>query len=384
MTTSASAIVATCEDWDALLAALNARDVGGARLAAVPRDLARAVLAAPAAVARWIALRAPHLAMKARLRVLVVGAERLDAADRGRWYQWLPVLLGAPLDLSVALVGESLEEALATPALSHAPHQPARLHSGALASYLDRVAPAEHDLAIVFHPGFQKHRGWLRDSSLAALLAAGVPVVAAAYEQEEAEVDRWVIECHGYSARGEILLNPFFLDLSDVGSSLFWGRALWQFGDRVPAPDEAVDDARLARLEQLSHMVMHSITLGHRPAAPHGAEVALEASDGSSRSVIYLFDDYFLVPGSGVVLALRNGVLTQVASLPAEAVAHLPGSGASALERAVWAAEIKARYLMPFYSRAPDQATGHTLARSMYSDLTRKVDALLGINPDAS
>lgn len=369
-------MVAVCGDWAALLAALQARPVG-AGLAAVPRALACAVLAAPVAIARWIAECAPQLAAQPELHILVVGAEKLDAVDQGRWYQSLPALLGVELAIRVTLVGEQLDAEASSPARAWAPQTPARLHTGSLASYLADFPADKHDLVFLFHPGFQKHQAWLRDASLAALVAAGAPPVVAAYEQDESEVDRWVVECHGYSTRNKLLLNPFYLDFSDAGSSVRWARALWQFGDRIPEPDAQVDHARLARLDQLTRMVMHSITLGNTPLAPYGAKVTLNASDGASRSLIYLFDEYFLDPAKAGVHALRAGRLEHVATLPTTALADYPQEDATELARAVWSAAIKAQYLMQRYALPADEAAGHALARAMHADLTQKVDTLL-------
>jgi hypothetical protein len=368
--------VAACSDWDALLASLLARP-GGEALGAIPPPLLRAVLAAPAAVARWIAERAPQLAAKSTVHILVAGAEKLDAVDQGRWYRLLPALLDADLDVRVTLVGDRLDAGARSPAHALAPPLAARLHTGSLASYVNAHGSAQHDLVFLFHPGFQKHRGWLHDASLAALVVAGAPPIASAYGPDEAEVDRWVAQCHGYSANAETLLNPFCLDFSDADSALHWGRALWQFGDRIPGPGAQVDQVRLARLDQLSRMVMHSIALGNTPLATQGAMVTIKASSGASRKLIYLFDEYLLDPDGADVLALRAGELQRVATLPAAAIAAYPGSGASELERAVWAAAIKAEHLIAHYELPVDDPTGHVLARAMHADLTQKVDALL-------
>jgi hypothetical protein len=368
--------VAACSDWDSLLALLQAQP-SGAALTAAPKKLLQAVLAAPVAVALWIAERAPQLARKSPLHVLVVGAEKLDAVDQGRWYQLLPVLLATDLDVRVTLVGDRLDAEACSPVRALAPRIPARLHEGSLASFLPAQGTGKQDLVFLFHPGFQKHRGWLGDASLAALVAAGALPVAVAYGQDESEVDRWVARCHGYSTHAETLLNPFWLDFSDAESEVHWGRALWQFGGQVPGPGVQVDHVRLAQLDQLSRMVMHSIALGNTPLAPQGTLVTLNASNGASRRLIYLFDEYFLDPECSDVLALRAGGLQRVFTLPDTALADYPRSNARDLDRAVWAAAIKAQHLMGHYDLPADDETGLVLARAMHADLTQKVDALL-------
>jgi len=94
-------------DWGGLLETLS-RSPDGAALAEASRSVAMGVLAAPAAVARWIAERAPGLMERSPLRLLIVGAERLDAVDRGRWYHLIPALLGVEGRVDVTLVGERL------------------------------------------------------------------------------------------------------------------------------------------------------------------------------------------------------------------------------------------------------------------------------------
>jgi len=362
-------------DWDALLARLRATRQGGA-LAAEAKLVALGVLAAPVAVARWIVERAPGLAERASLLLLVVGAEKLDAVDGGRWHQLIPTLLGRALTLQVTLVGEQLDAKFNSPAYAGAPAPAAHCHVGSLASFLGSADPRAFDVAFVFHPGLQKHQGWLRDSSLARLIGAGVPLIASSYEHDEYEMDRWVAECHGFSVAGEALLNPFFLEFSEGGALVRWGRALWQFGAKIPAPGAAVDSERLAALEQLARMVMHTIALGNRPSSSYGATVEARASDGASRKLIYLFDDYFVDPAAAAVLVLRTGQLEAIASLPAEDLSACPGPDASDLERAVWAAGIKARHLMHLYPSFAEEQARQMLARSMHASLESKVDGL--------
>jgi hypothetical protein len=375
---AAPAPVAACSDWDSLFGALQAQVAHAAALAVAPRRLAQAVMVAPVAIARWIAERAPALARTPRpLTILVVGAEKLDAVDQGRWYQLLPALLGARIDVRVTLVGDCLDEGVRSPLHAAAPHTPARLHTGTLADFLATAALQGIDLVFLFHPGFQKHRGWLTDSSLARLVAAGVPTVAAAYGLDESEVDRWVAECYGYATQRAPVVNPFYLDLSDAHSQVHWARALWQFQAQAPRPDFRPDQVRLDQLERLSRMVMHSMASGKSPLAPHGARVALKASNGAARTLTYLFDEYFCDLAQGEVLALRAGALEALMTLPDSAIASYPPPQAGDLERALWAASIKARHLMSFYAAPVDEKAGHAQARAMYAELTHKVDALL-------
>jgi hypothetical protein len=362
-------------DWDALMANLSARDAIPA-LAAAPRPVVQGVLAAPTAVARWIAERAPHLRRAAALRLLILGAEKLDAVDSGRWYQAIPWLLGTTQRIEADLVGRELAAGFVSPLETAAPWPAARCHADALAGFLDPARALAFDLAFMFHPGFPKHQGWLRDGSLGRLLAAGVPLVVASYETDEYEMDRWVAECHGFAVAGEPLLNPLFLDFGEPANPVRWARALWQFAPTVPAPGHRVDDERLRALDELGHMVMHSMQSNQVPLQAYGAQVEGQTGDRSQLRLIYVFDCFFVEPQQGAVLAYRDGALQRVAEISPAELASYPGAGATALERAVWAAGIKARHLLPLYAEPVQAAASHAQARAMHADLQDKIEAL--------
>jgi hypothetical protein len=243
-----------------------------------------------------------------------------------------------------------------------------------LAEYLATSAGVAHDLALVFHPGFQKHLGWLRDGSLARLIAAGTRVVAASYEYDEAQIDRRVAACHGFSSAGDALVNPFFLELGDARSQIRWGNVLWQLGS--PPGERGIDEAGLAKLEQLSAMVMHSIARQLAPTAAYGTEALFSATDGTRRSLIYVFDDYFLDFDTRRLLAFRKGSLDEIGSVSAADVRAYPGPATGDLDRALWAADIKARYLLDAYPEPLDDHAQQRLARSMYAELGARVDAI--------
>src|SRR5262249_1629484 len=162
----------------------------------------------------------------------------------GRWYAALPVLLDSP-EAVVTLVGAELDSSFSTAAAALAPGAPARCVRSRLAEFLAGEGTVAFDLAVMFHPGLGRNRGWLSDGRFADLIASGVPLVATAYEEDELEMDCWVAESYGYVVAGEPLINPFYLDLDHERTSVRWGRALWRFGERVPAPGQAPDGERL-------------------------------------------------------------------------------------------------------------------------------------------
>ena len=337
-------------EWPGLIAGLATRS-GLAYLRDIPLATASAVLAAPAAVARWIALRAPQLAAAPALSILVIGAETTDAPDQGRWYQLLPQLLDARCEVRVTLIGAELDTGFASAAAAHAPAAPAQCHRTGLAEFLSRQAAPAFNLAVVFQPGMQRHQGWLAAGGFARLLAAGVPLIASSYAADEYEMDRWVLECYGYRAGAEPVLNPFYLELGDDQTSVRWGGALWQV-EAAPPPGSEVNRERLAALDTLTSMVMHSMTAVGVPSPGYGAQAELRAADGSRMSMVHVFDNRFVDTANGKAWYLAaGGELREAGSIPLEMLTRYPGRGARDIERAVWAADIKARYLLGSYPR---------------------------------
>ncbi|MCC6534842.1 MAG: hypothetical protein IT531_20030 [Burkholderiales bacterium] len=361
-------------NWDALVATLAREHCAGA-LQAAPGPTVQGVLAAPVAIARWIASSQPVLAERDCLRLVVIGAEKLDAVDAGRWYQWLPALLGSPGRVEVTLIGDRLQTRFESPLRAQAPARAAELRIGTLADCSSAITPGGYDLAVLFHPGFQKHRGWLTDGSLAHVLAAGIPLLAASFEADEYEMDRWVIECYGFSVAGALVLNPLCVDLSEADAVVHWGGALWQFGPAIPAAGHAIDRERLAALDRLGDMVMHSLLLRLRPHAPYGVAVQARTAQGGTRALIYLFDDYFVDPLDGTVLALSGADFKPLARLDADELARHPGAEASALANAVWAAGVKYRRLLGTYP-AIDAEARRTSAGAMHASLEDKIQRL--------
>jgi len=368
--------ISTCPDWNALLASLVCEPKAAA-IGASPSGLARGLLAAPVAIARWIARCDSQLATRNSLSLLVIGAEKLDAVDGGRWYQLLPALLGRSLSIDVTLVGDRLNVQFDSPLVASAPDKPARMHVGRLASYLELEKAPAVDFAFLFHPGFQKHRGWLEDGSLAQLAACAVPVIAVSYEADECDIERWVVGCHGFESVEAPVLNPFYVDFSDGTSKVHWGRALWQFWPAAGSAGRAVDNERLAALDRLGEMVLHSIELKQPVMGSYGTALVARASDGATRRLVYIFDEYFLDPEDHSLLMLQSGALTTIGSLSAAEVAAFPASE-SELARAVWAADIKSRHLLQRYERSIDAASLRRAARGMHAELEDKVERLFG------
>jgi hypothetical protein len=369
--------VLRCGNWDELIATVGAQP-GLAGLTGIEPSLARALLAAPAAIALWVARRMPFLAGRGRLKVLVIGAETVDAVDEGRWYAALPALLASGAEADVTLVGAELDPSFVSPARALAPVQPARCVRARLAEFLAQEG-AQFDLAVMFHPGLGRHRGWLADGSFSRLISGGVGLVASAYEEDEAEMDCWVAESYGYGIAGEPVLNPFFLDLDHERTQVRWGRALWGFSTQVPAAGRVPDGERLAALDTLTRMAMHSMTEVGVPGPDPGASVEMRAQTGARIELIHVFDNRFADPATGSLLHLTpQGGLETCGRLSEADLARYPGRDGRALERAMWAARIKAGYLLQTYPPSANRVTPDEKARDLVTTLRARAAKLFG------
>lgn len=359
-------------EWQSLLAALRAQ--GDSWLDGTPDSVAHAVLAGPCAIAWWIAKRLPQLSRRASLSVLILGAESADAPDDGRWYQLLPILLGAQFKVRVILVGLELDCEFRSSIAPKAQAVPAEAHRMGLDAFLRNHGDSPIDLAIAFHPGLQKHRGWLEHEGFPKLLERGTPLVCAAYEADEQEMERWVVEAYGYSAEPRPLMNPFYLDLSDATTTIRWGRALWQI-TAPPAPTAIRDDEQLRALDMLNAMVMHTMSHVAEGAPAYGAAVELTSSAGAKWRLLHIADNRFINPATAEVVRLESGSVKVLKTIPGSLVASYPGEAAREIERAAWAARIKAGFLLDTYA-TPARAQDNVIAAKMLAALRQRVAAL--------
>ncbi len=370
-----TAPVRHCNDWQALLAVLAEHDEYRG-LRSIDPHTASAVLAAPAAIARWIAVYAPQLVIREKLSIIVIGAESTDAPDQGRWYQAVAAMLAFKGALEVTLVGAELDIAFTSSVSAQAPKLPANSAREGLAEFLAKHDGARFDLALLFQPGFQKHRGWLQDSGIAHFLASGTLLAGTSYSTDEYQMERWVLECHGYRAGAESVPNPFFLELGDANSSIQWGRVLWQI-ESAPPRNFQIDKEGLAALDSLTRMVLHSITVVGQPSPECGAMVELSDGKGRRRSLLHIFDRRFVDPADGSLLQLADdGGLNVIGTLPATEIAQYPRAAQRDIERAMWAAGVKSRFLLAGYPASANDADGEKAARGMFDNLRARAARL--------
>jgi hypothetical protein len=203
------------------------------------------------------------------------------------------------------------------------------------------------------------------------VLDAGVPLMASSYEVDEYEMDRWVVESHGYRANADPVLNPYVLELGDNTSSVRWGRALWEI-EAAPGAAAYIDHARLDALDTLTRMVMHSMTEVRTPSPPYGAPVELR-SPHAKLDLVHVFDNRFVDMATGSALLLGpNAELRRIGDIPRDDLSRYPGSLARDIERAVWAASIKSRFLLESYPRPLEIVDPQACARDMLATMREK------------
>ena len=360
-----------------------------------------AALAAPVAIARWIAEQKPELAKRSSLNLVIAGAEFFDAINCGAWYGTLPWLLGnTSMRIDVAMVGHEILpehqlECFQTP-------RSVRRHPvfrGSLGHYVRSEVSKPIDLVVMFHPGFESHlREWMyEDGVLVDLISTGVPVVGASYAIDEYEMDRTLAECAGL-ALSEPIINPFFIDLNEEGGGkdsfvAHFGEVLWSFDPKHSdlAPLEEFD-AKSGDIDLLSRiqgsLAAHDASFGNAPL-DHWESIGREErlpNDPPGQTVIRLFRNLAVRRSSGEVIVITSEKFAGKTplSLSNDVLATYPVSG-SRIDRACWAARVWDADIHPQLDHFPmmasevyGQASG--FRDSPFSGMAAAAEAL-GIDP---
>ena len=216
-------------DWRFLL-----HDFRGAypKMRPLPRRLLQLGLSPAASIAWWVARARPELLEQDSLRVLVPGAGSIETTDNGRWFAFLPWLLGRPtLQTEVVLVGDDLADTKArrkladsdkppntlsgdkSPTNSYVAHLPkCVMFNGTLGQWratAGQAAPA--DVCILFSPGFVSHyKTWLTESDLLPLLREGRELGVFFYSRLDGLEDAEILRLLGIEvAATELKRNPW-------------------------------------------------------------------------------------------------------------------------------------------------------------------------------
>lgn len=316
----------------------------GFALDGLDQEALRKVLTPVLALARGIEQFAPTLPDKGRIRVAVVGAEWLDGLDGGRWYSLLGPLLERPLAVEGVLIGPQLESGSEGSVNALVSDAPAFTRVRDTLQHFIEKDGRDIDLAVIFQPGLDSETALLDPPGPAPLLSAGVPVLGSSYSRDEFLMEREILQAFGYGCRGPAD-NPLALDVGR--EEAHWGAILWAL-DPARIPTGAPDLGAVAAVQRLSRMLAHSKLQGMLvPLERLGESVALPRREGGERTMIYLFDAFYVASDTGEVYMVDGSALrpTEV-RIEAGDLRDYPGSTAEGLDRALWAARIKEDYLL--------------------------------------
>ena len=341
-------------DWSALVA--DARRWPALRSFAegVPEEELRLLLKAPVAVAWWITTFAPDLLARDHLDFVMVGVPGgPSAADDGRPYQLLPLLLERPrmtVDATVVLRNPDASGA-PRPAYS-IPHislgapaggiaRPATIFGGSLAQLLEHRHGKPPDLCLLMHPGFDEqipHWAGVRE-----FLASGGHVGCFARGMEKVERDAWLLQAHGYDVAPAARPNPWSRHHPELRGHGSWAAVGWRFDPRsIPPPDFVVDVPRLHRAFEAQQFLRHEFEVWN----PLQFIGRVQTSDGDTgpdpERFVGLPDHHAVSLRTGEVWALEPDERVRVDDivLPPEVLATFPGEAAPPFERLLWAVDV--------------------------------------------
>lgn len=180
-------------------------------------------LAAAASAARWLLREHPELLEGEKLTLLIPGAGIVECTDEGRWFGFLPWLLGRPnLQTQVFLVGNPLavnplsrRGAFCRGVSSLEGHRPPHMFSGTLKQWQEANPNVTVDACVLFSPNFSAHyKTWFAPGELGDLLTSA-PFGLFAHSQMEALQDQQVLTLLGFKfSAQEQPANPWWLSFS--------------------------------------------------------------------------------------------------------------------------------------------------------------------------
>ena len=342
-------------DWSTLVNAARRWPVLNPFGDAVADDELRLLLKTPVAVAWWITTFAPALAQRERLDLLMVGLPGgPSAADEGRPYQLLPLLLDRPqLQVSATVILWTHESRFAppigylTPRISLAAHDgveaiPATMFAGSLTEWLARRCGHPPDLCLLVHPGFDERVPFW--AGVRHLLEAGTHVGCLARGPEKVERDAWLLQAYGYDVTPDAKPNPWARYHPELRGHGAWGAVGWRLQPHsIPPPDFAIDTARLQRAYDAQLFLQHEFELWN--PLPFIGQVQVVAGDPSAdpERFVGLPDHHAVSLQTGEIWALEPEGRVPAAgniSLAPEVRATFPGEHAHSFERVLWAVEV--------------------------------------------
>ena len=359
-------------DWSAMVAEARRWPAMSPFREGVAEDEVRLLLKAPVAVAWWLTTFAPEFLLRDHLDLLMVGVPGgPSAADEGRPYQLLPLLLERPkLEVDATVMLWTPEARFAPRPKYSTPHisldgQPgavahaATLFDGSLTQWLDGRKGKPLDLCLLIHPSFDERiEFW---TGVRVLLEAGVKVGCFSRGREKVERDAWLLQAYGYEITPDAKQNPWSRHHPELRGHGSWAAVGWQLAPAsIPPTDFKVDEARLNRARAAQEFLQHEFEVWNPLQFIGLARPAEGDASADPELFVGLPDHHALSLRTGEVWALEPDRRVRVegnVALPPEVLASYPGERAPAFERLLWAVEV---YRYEFRRRE----TADILARS--------------------
>lgn len=343
-----------------------------------PVEFQQSVLVAPVTLARWIAQVHPELLDRQHLNLVIAGAAKgLDSIDTGRWYQWLPALLGRPaMTVTVTMVGPELipskdNESIRTgtsrsgiltsagaEVVSNWPA--AEISATSLADWWNARAADSPlpDACFLFHPGFEAYAGsWLsEEQGLIPLMLAGVPVGLCSSCEEELWQEEWLVRKYGCAMDGQAQTNPFALERDNRKTSGQWAAIIWSLDPiLLPATGFVADRAQLVRFHLALEQAKPAFsTTGNAIFGFVGGVVPIQNPEtGEQARLVGLPAGVMVCLESGQILGQNTvGSFELIERIPALALEFLdgyPGDAGHPVDRFIWASELFRGYIEPVF-----------------------------------
>jgi hypothetical protein len=349
-----------------------------------------------ASVAVWILQHAPRLAARAELHILVANAIEFEALDRGRWFQFIPWLLGRPgLKIRVTLQGSSLSRSLAEAAGAPGdamptedaierhlrtrawtavnPARPADIFTGTLKALTTQIAEGGRhapDLCVLFAPAFaQPLDTLLSEEGVLPLLRRDVPLALFSTSEAEQLIDLYALEAHGLQpSERDCWPNPWALPTENAERRVVYGKFGWEARFEAVPDTVSPDPFALDELTAALGYVGKGLADLEAPDGPDAllnlGELLGTAPRDSSRDAALDPNTEGAAGGAllrlpkGVAVDLANGAVYQlqdttallleaVPQLPAAVLASVPDDD-DTLRRVMWAVRAHREYVSPF------------------------------------
>lgn len=358
-------------NWRFLLRDLTASHRG---LQSVSSSRLQYLLMPAASAAWWLLTVRPDLLERTRLSLLVPGPGVQEVADSGRWWNFVPWLVGRPeLQFDVTLVGdqligvddsgvrssmglsaERLAEETRSPAYEAVKALPAgRIVNGLLKDWYTSN-PAMPDACVVFAPGFESHHAaWLADDGLLPLMRAGVPLGCFSYSRMDRLSDWYVLGCYGLRPQESLVSKNPWLEEEHI-TETHGGFAQWAWALQAESiPDHlSCDEERLRRLAEAARYLRKDyIRVGDAVLEAVGRRMRLQSGSEAAEDYVYLLPDGLAVEAStGEVLALSEDGLDPLDPelfIDESLIANWPEGEDAHLERVIRAVELHRDHVAP-------------------------------------